>query len=168
VFAASAWVRRRRLALTIENKILDTKALTYDNSRIDYYLSSKSRLFKPRLQTAIQQLKGQAMSHPTPLPKDGELELLQLLWSMERYLSEVHERLGRDVGYTTVQTRLNRLVDKGWIEKVKGGKSPTAYSAVIEPDDVRESQLNRDGRNDVSWFGGSTGCSSRSRCITHK
>jgi BlaI family penicillinase repressor len=84
------------------------------------------------------------MSQPTPLPKDGELELLQLLWEHGSLsISEVHERLGRDVGYTTVQTRLNRLVDKGWIEKVKRGKSPTGYSAVIEPDDVRESQLNR-------------------------
>jgi predicted transcriptional regulator len=35
------------------------------------------------------------------------------------------------------------LVDKGWVEKVKRGKSPTGYSAVIEPDDVRENQLNR-------------------------
>ncbi len=47
-------------------------------------------------------------------PTEGELELLSLLWEHGGLsLSEVHEKLGRDVGYTTVQTRLNRLVDKG-------------------------------------------------------
>ncbi|MBM4004098.1 MAG: hypothetical protein FJ295_12560 [Planctomycetes bacterium] len=46
-------------------------------------------------------------------PTAGELELLNLLWEHGGLsLSEVHDCLGRDVGYTTVQTRLNRLVDK--------------------------------------------------------
>lgn len=76
-------------------------------------------------------------------PTEGELELLNLLWSHDSLsLSEVHAALGRDVGYTTVQTRLNRLVDKGWIDKAKTGKQPTRYMAVIEPDCVRESQLD--------------------------
>lgn len=75
-------------------------------------------------------------------PTEGELELLSLLWEHGGLsLSEVHEKLGRDVGYTTVQTRLNRLVDKGWIEKAKAGRQPTRYAAVIEPDSVRETQL---------------------------
>ncbi len=76
-------------------------------------------------------------------PAPGELELLNLLWEHGRMsLSEVHERIGRDVGYTTVQTRLNRLVDKGWVERAKVGKQPTQYSAAIEPAAVRESQLD--------------------------
>lgn len=75
-------------------------------------------------------------------PTEGELELLKLLWDHGALsLAEVHERVGRDVGYTTVQTRLNRLVDKGWVEKQKAGRVPTRYSAVIEPDSVRETQL---------------------------
>ena len=76
-------------------------------------------------------------------PTRGELELLHLLWEHGALsLSEVHERVGRDVGYTTVQTRLNRLVDKGWIEKSKAGRQPTHYAAVIEPEAVRETQLD--------------------------
>ena len=76
-------------------------------------------------------------------PTEGELELLNLLWSHDSLsLSEVHQALGRDIGYTTVQTRLNRLVDKGWVDKAKAGKQPTRYMALIEPDCVRESQLD--------------------------
>lgn len=76
-------------------------------------------------------------------PTEGELELLNLLWEHGALsLSEVHERLGRDVGYTTVQTRLNRLVDKGWLDKTKTGRQATRYAALIEPAAVRENQLD--------------------------
>lgn len=76
-------------------------------------------------------------------PTAGELELLNLLWEHGALsLSQVHERIGRGLGYTTVQTRLNRLVDKGWVEKVKAGRQPTHYAAVIEPASVRETQLD--------------------------
>ena len=83
------------------------------------------------------------MSHPGANPTEGEEELLSLLWEHGSLsISEVHERLGRDLGYTTVQTRLNRLVAKGWVEKMKVGKQPTHYAAVIEPGTVRETQLD--------------------------
>lgn len=76
-------------------------------------------------------------------PSQGELELLNLLWEHGGLsISEVHELVGRDVGYTTVQTRLNRLVGKGWIEKIKTGRQPTHYAAIIEPQAVRETQLD--------------------------
>jgi predicted transcriptional regulator len=76
-------------------------------------------------------------------PTEGELELLNLLWDHGALsLSEVHARLGRDVGYTTVQTRLNRLVAKGWLEKAKTGRQATRYAAVVEPEAVRENQLD--------------------------
>lgn len=76
-------------------------------------------------------------------PSPGELELLQILWDRGSVsLSEVHELLDRNVGYTTVQTRLNRLVDKGWVGKEKVGKQPTRYLAVLEPEAVRETQVD--------------------------
>ena len=76
-------------------------------------------------------------------PTAGELELLRILWEFGAMsLSEVHDRLGREPGYTTVQTRLNRLVDKGWAEKLKVGKQPTRYAALLEPTAVRERQLD--------------------------
>ncbi len=76
-------------------------------------------------------------------PTSGELELLSVLWEHgAQSLSEVHDRLGRDPGYTTVQTRLNRLVEKGWARKTKTGKQPTHYAALVQPDTVRERQLD--------------------------
>jgi BlaI family penicillinase repressor len=78
----------------------------------------------------------------TANPTLGELELLRLLWDHGALsLSEVHERIGRDVGYTTVQTRLNRLVEKSWVEKTKVGRHASRYAALIEPGLVRESQV---------------------------
>lgn len=78
-----------------------------------------------------------------PNPTNGELELLSVLWEHGALsLSEVHDRLGRDLGYTTVQTRLNRLVEKGWAQKTKSGKQPTHYSAAVQPNAVRERQLD--------------------------
>jgi len=79
-----------------------------------------------------------------PNPTGGELELLNVLWEHgASSLSEVHDRLGRGPGYTTVQTRLNRLVEKGWAEKTKTSKQPTHYAALVQPDAVRERQLDR-------------------------
>ncbi|RLS36147.1 MAG: BlaI/MecI/CopY family transcriptional regulator [Planctomycetota bacterium] len=76
-------------------------------------------------------------------PTGGELELLSVLWEHGALsLSEFHDRIGRDLGYTTVQTRLNRLVEKGWAEKTKIGKQPTHYAALVQPDAVRERQLD--------------------------
>ena len=83
------------------------------------------------------------MSRQRANPTAGELELLNLLWERGALsLSEVHDQLGREVGYTTVQTRLNRLVDKGWVEKAKSGRQPTRYAAVLESAAVRETQLD--------------------------
>lgn len=74
----------------------------------------------------------------------GDLELLSLLWEHgPSSLAEVHERLDREVGYTTVQTRLNRLVDKGWAEKSKDGRRPTRYQASIEREQVSAPQLDQ-------------------------
>jgi len=86
---------------------------------------------------------GAAAVDEQPNPTGGELELLGVLWEHGALsLSEVHDRLGRDLGYTTVQTRLNRLVEKGWATKSKTGKQPTHYAALVQPDAVRERQLD--------------------------
>lgn len=74
----------------------------------------------------------------------GDLELLSLLWEHgPSTLAEVHERLDRQVGYTTVQTRLNRLVDKGWADKGKEGRGPTRYVASVAPEQVSASHLDQ-------------------------
>jgi predicted transcriptional regulator len=52
-------------------------------------------------------------------------------------LSEAHEcfgEFGRPVGYTTMQTRLNRLVEKGAVSRSR--KRPAQYAAAVNPNDV--------------------------------
>ena len=76
---------------------------------------------------------------------EGELELLQLLWDSAEglTLSETHRRFveaGRDIGYTTVQTRLDRLVEKGLVKK--GKQRPAVYSAEVAPESVRATMLD--------------------------
>lgn len=83
------------------------------------------------------------MSRKPTNPTPGELELLKLLWEHGPLsLCEVHERVGRDLGYTTVQTRLNRLVEKGWVQRMKRGRQPARYGALIAPEQVVEAQLD--------------------------
>ena len=52
----------------------------------------------------------------------GELEMLQMLWRDGPVtLSEAQRGLRRAIGYTTVQTRLNRLVEKGVVAAPPSG-----------------------------------------------
>jgi BlaI family penicillinase repressor len=71
----------------------------------------------------------------------GEIELLEMLWRIRSAtLAEAHEALPRKIGYTTVQTRLNRMVDKGLAKK--SGSHPAKYEAVIQPDQVCRGDLD--------------------------
>lgn len=67
-----------------------------------------------------------------------EISVVQMLWDRgELTLSEAHETMrsgGEQIGYTTVQTRLERLVDKGVVTKSPG--RPAKYSAAVSPDEV--------------------------------
>ncbi len=70
----------------------------------------------------------------------GELQILQMLWREERVtIAGAHQALGEPIGYSTMQTRLNRLVSKGLARKTK--ETPTRYEAAIKPEDVVESEL---------------------------
>ena len=58
-----------------------------------------------------------------------------MLWrSGEVTLSEAQRALARPMGYTTVQTRLNRLVAKGAVARSKD--RPARYRAIVGPEDV--------------------------------
>lgn len=68
----------------------------------------------------------------------AEINILKMLWDRgEATLSEAHQAIidrGENVGYTTVQTRLERLVEKGVVKK--SATRPATYSAAVEPEDV--------------------------------
>ena len=70
----------------------------------------------------------------------GEMEIMSLLWAHDQLtLSGAHETLGRPIGYTTVQTRLNRLVEKGLVRRSKD--RPAQYSAAVTPEDISANHL---------------------------
>jgi predicted transcriptional regulator len=71
----------------------------------------------------------------------GELEMLEMLWRAGPVtILEAQQALGLPIGYTTVQTRLNRLVAKGVAARSK--RRPAKYSAAVSPGDVSESDLD--------------------------
>ena len=71
----------------------------------------------------------------------GELEMLQMLWRDGPVtLSEAQRGLRRTIGYTTVQTRLNRLVEKGVIARTS--QRPAKYRAAVAMEDVSAGHLN--------------------------
>jgi predicted transcriptional regulator len=63
-----------------------------------------------------------------------------MLWREERVtIAGAHQALAEPIGYSTVQTRLNRLVQKGLARKTN--ETPTRYEAAIQPQEVVESEL---------------------------
>lgn len=63
----------------------------------------------------------------------GELRLMAVLWKLGPLkLSEAYREQPGNVGYTTIQTQLNRLVDKG--VAVRSKSRPMRYEALLEPD----------------------------------
>jgi predicted transcriptional regulator len=71
----------------------------------------------------------------------GELELLDVLWRRGgSTISGVQAALARSIGYTTVQTRLNRLVAKGVARK--SDARPALYSAAVPPESVARDDLD--------------------------
>ena len=71
----------------------------------------------------------------------GEREMLQMLWRQGPVaLSEAQAGLGRAIGYTTVQTRLNRLVEKGAVTRT--ADRPARYAAAVAPEEVSARHLD--------------------------
>lgn len=77
----------------------------------------------------------------SPRLSAGEMEMLQMLWRDGPVaLSEAQTGLGRAIGYTTVQTRLNRLVEKGVVTRT--AERPARYAAAIAAKDVSARHLD--------------------------
>ena len=80
----------------------------------------------------------------TPRLSPGELEILAMLWQRGPLtLAEAHRQFGHfgcPVGYTTIQTRLNRLVGKGAVKR--DPRRPARYQAVVQPEEVSTRALD--------------------------
>lgn len=71
----------------------------------------------------------------------GEMELLSLLWEQGGgTIAEVHAAIARPIGYTTVQTRLNRLVAKRLVRRSKD--RPAKYVPLLSPHEVSANHLD--------------------------
>ena len=81
-----------------------------------------------------------ASIHPTQF----EFEILKIVWkSSPQTVREIRERLadqGRDSAHTSVITMLNIMVEKGYIDKKKDGKS-YLYWPIVSQSDVSQKML---------------------------
>jgi predicted transcriptional regulator len=71
---------------------------------------------------------------PLPLPSAAELEILAALWRLgPATVREVHEALGKDIGYTTTLKQMQLMHEKGLLTR-----SERFRSHVYEPGIPRE------------------------------
>ena len=72
----------------------------------------------------------------------GEVDLMDLLWRHGKLtLAEAHGAFGTErIGYTTMQTRLNRLVDKGLAQR--SSDRPAVYSPRVARETVQAGHLD--------------------------
>lgn len=76
----------------------------------------------------------------SPRLSPGEMEILEMLWRDGPVsLSAAQAGLGRKIGYTTIQTRLNRLVDKKLV--ARSAERPAQYQALVQPEEVSAGHL---------------------------
>lgn len=77
----------------------------------------------------------------SPRLSTGEMEILSMLWEHGPVtLSEAHLAMEQKIGYTTVQTRLNRLVDKSLVSR--NSERPAKYEAAIAEHEVTAGHLD--------------------------
>ena len=70
----------------------------------------------------------------------SELEVLEVLWDADGLtIVEVQRQLANPVGYTTVQTRLNRMVDKKLVKRAR--TTPAKYSAAVSREEATSMDL---------------------------
>lgn len=78
-------------------------------------------------------------------PTESELEILQLLWANEPVTVRfVHEQITRkrNVGYTTVLKQLQRLYDKGIVDRKLEGKTHLYYT-ILKQSEVQKNLFQR-------------------------
>lgn len=71
----------------------------------------------------------------------GEMEIMHLLWRLgSATLAEAQAGFDRAIAYTTMQTRLNRLVEKGAV--ARSSERPARYSPAVAQADVSARHLD--------------------------
>lgn len=91
-----------------------------------------------------------------PPPSEAEAEILQIVWDRQPVsVRTVHEHIReiRDVGYTTVLKQLQRMLDKGLVDRIPGKGKSFDYIATQSASETRTTLLDRLVR---TVFGNST------------
>ena len=84
------------------------------------------------------------MQSNTPKPTEGELEILSLLWEMEKAsVKDVHQKLSayKQTGYTTTLKLLQLMFDKGMVSRTESGRKHI-YRPAIDRMALREQKIN--------------------------
>ena len=78
------------------------------------------------------------MPRTTPIPSNGELEILRVLWKNgPSTVREVHDGLGRrDVGYTTTLKIMQVMAEKRLVTRDESERSHI-YSAAVEEKSIK-------------------------------
>jgi BlaI family transcriptional regulator, penicillinase repressor len=80
---------------------------------------------------------------PTALPSAAELDILAALWRLgPATVREVHEALGKDIGYTTTLKQMQLMHEKGLL-----ARSERFRSHVYEPGVPKEQTQQQVARN---------------------
>jgi len=76
----------------------------------------------------------------SPRLSADEMEVMEMLWRHGPVtLSAAQSAWPRPIGYTTLQTRLNRLVEKNVVSRTP--ERPAQYAAAVEPEAVSAGHL---------------------------
>ena len=74
-------------------------------------------------------------------PSESELDILKIIWTHQPIsVREVHEYISqqKEVGYTTTLKQIQRMTEKGLIERQGSGKKHT-YIAKVEEEEIQKS-----------------------------
>jgi len=72
-------------------------------------------------------------SIPPPLPSAAEVDILAVLWRLgPATVREVHEELGKDIGYTTTLKQMQLMTEKGLLERSERFRSHVYQPAVAK------------------------------------
>src|SRR5215470_13959810 len=87
-----------------------------------------------------------------PMPTAAEVDILAVLWRLgPATVREVHEALGKDIGYNTTLTQMRMMTDKGLLRR-----SERFRNHVYEPAAPREQMQQRIASDLIERvFGGS-------------
>ena len=80
---------------------------------------------------------------PMPLPTGAEIDILAVLWRLEAAtVREVHEELGKDIGYTTTLKQMQLMTEKGLL--IRGKRFGSHVYEASVPKEQTQQQIARD------------------------